>query len=229
MNDVKPEVETQASENQEETTEETTDESESTEEESQDVDYKEELEALQARLEGKEKQLEQAEFTIEKIKKDRKGSSQDDIQKLIEQEIAKRFDSVEKTALQSSAEQLAQSVARNDDEAKLILFHYKNSIISSGDLRSDIENAQILANRKRIQGELEELKRSMSAPKAKSAGGSGTKKSSVEVPKLSPKEASFIQSAGMKWNPKNNRYEGTRVALEYNHDTQSWKSVQLSS
>lgn len=201
-------------------------EEESSEDETNVIDYKAELERIQEEKASKEEQLSKAEHTIENLKRDKRVRP-DEIQKLIEEEISKRFQSVEKTALQSSAQQIASSIASNSDEAALIMYHYQNTIIPSGNLNEDMEVARVIANRKRIQTELEETKRALSSPKPSSASSSSNKKTEKTAPKLSSQEASFIKNANMKWNSKTNRYEGTHVALQLN-DRNEWQSVRLS-
>ena len=66
---------------------------------------------------------------------------------------------MEKRVLSSRAELLAERLAKSSAERELILFHYNNSIISTGNIEEDIDNAFTLANKKKIQGQISELKK----------------------------------------------------------------------
>lgn len=223
----------QEEENIDSDTEETTDEEESSEEESNDVDYKAELEALLADNQKKGEQLGKAEHKIQELKQEAKtgrGPSAAEIEQMVADAVTKQMGGVEKTALKTAAQQMAASMTQNPDEAALILHHYENTIAPTGDLSRDINNAYILANSKRFAAELSEAKRKFQSPKPEKGGGTGHRKANetTTAPKLSAREASFVRSAGMKWNAKMGRYEGKHVALAYDEGSKSWRSTRIN-
>jgi hypothetical protein len=209
---------------------ETATEEQSSEEESGDVNYKAELDALLEHTQKTETQLKQAEHTIEKIKRQPRdlAKTSPDVQKLVSEAVQKEMQGVQKVALKSSAEQMATGMSSNTDEVRLALHHYENTINPSGNLREDMENAFALANRKKVANQLSEMQRTMNAPKKDRGGSSGQRLQRGEAPTLSARDASFVKSAGMTWNPKTSRYEGKFVALQYNHETNAWTSERLS-
>ena len=63
-------------------------------------------------------------------------------------------------------------VAADPHEAQLVRYHYDNSIRQSGDLELDVENARALANKRKVQSQLEEVKASLASRETRSTGSS---------------------------------------------------------
>ena len=78
-------------------------------------------------------------------------------------EVDRKLQESEKRILKTQTASLADSMASSIEERDLILLHYENNIVPSGNIREDLENARALANRKRVKGELSELKKSVSS------------------------------------------------------------------
>lgn len=123
-----------------------------------------------AELEKERKRLEQAEYVIEKTKKENKELKEgkeeipdedldDKLQKMLDAKLDGFKGEVNKVAVDSTIADFAS----NDDEAELIRFHYENSINRTSDVKADIENAKLLANRAKIMSENEELRAALSA------------------------------------------------------------------
>ena len=115
------------------------------------LDYDTELEKERARLGKKIDKERDRRILAEKSK----GLSREDAEKLVEERVAL----AEKRMFRGRAEQLAGQMAGSEAEKDLILLHYDNSIISSGNLEEDMDKAYALANIKRVQGTISELKK----------------------------------------------------------------------
>lgn len=235
MDDINTE-ETQASETQEEhieneSSEETTEETQEETEEGQ-IDYKAELDTLKGVVAKKDEQLNKAGHAIEKAKKEAKESPSvdaDEIAQMVEDKVNERMGTVQKTALRTSAETVAGQFTADEDEIKLIMFHYDETIVPTGNLNEDIANAHALANRKKNVELLSEAKRALlNKGNAGSGGGVGQKKKTSTKPSMSPKEQAMVDGAGMKWNGKTGRFEGEKTALKFDEQTRTWESILLS-
>lgn len=167
----------------------------------EDIDYKTELEVETARRE-------KAEEAIIKLKKKRKESGE--VEPLSETQVGKIVqDSIDRSRLDDVEDYVdtqVELITQNVDEQKLIRFHYDNSVKKSGfskrSIRKDLENAQAIANRKRILKENRELKTSLSQGSASNTGmGSNQSKPRTGKPKLSEADKTFLRQRGK--NPDN--------------------------
>lgn len=129
------------------------------------IDFEAELEKERKRLGSKIDKERAKRLEAEK----NKGITREEVEKITEE----RFSQMEKKVLQSRAELLAERLAKSTAERDLILFHYDNSIISSNNLEEDIDNAYTLANKKKIQGQISELKKAAMSKKNIIVGDSG--------------------------------------------------------
>lgn len=129
------------------------------------IDFEAELEKERQRLGGKIDKERQKRVEAEK----NKGLSREEVEKMIEEKTSQS----EKRILRSRAELLAEKLSKSSAERDLILHHYDNSIISSGNIEEDIDNAFVLANKKRIQGQMSELKQAAMSKKNVIVGNSG--------------------------------------------------------
>lgn len=75
----------------------------------------------------------------------------------------------------SRVDEMLDDVASSEDEKELIKFHLEHTINPSGNLRRDIQDAQLIANRKKLYTENSELKLALKAKGAirNSSVGSG--------------------------------------------------------
>lgn len=115
-----------------------------------EVDHEAELERERVRLGGKVDKERGKRIAAEKAK----GLSREEVTEIVRSENAH----TEKRLQRSHAEELADRIARSDAERDHILHHYDHSIIPSGSLEEDIENAHALANKKRHSSQLSELR-----------------------------------------------------------------------
>lgn len=173
---------------------------------SENIDYK-------AELERTKKQLGQAEHTILKLKseKDKEIEEEDDtVEKETVEEVAKKearkyFVNLSK----QQAENTARSLSTNDDEFNLIMFHYENSLIPTGNIEEDIKTAKLLANRKRIDKDIEQLKRANFSKETRGIdGGEGGQKQPIdgEEPQLSDQDKKILR--GFTWDAKRKGWIG---------------------
>ena len=177
---------------------------EGTDKEPETIDYK-------AELEKSRKQLGQAEHLILQLKskKDKEAEEDDEeetstldekrVEEIAERKAAKMFIGLS----ESQAKNYARSISVNEDEAELILFHYKNSISPTGDIERDIKRAKLIANEARIDKDLEQARRAALSKNLKeTGGGEGGQKQPVEEgpPALSPEDQKVLQ--GFTWDAK---------------------------
>lgn len=130
----------------------------------------------------------------------RNSPDPDETRKIAREEASKILRGVN----QGQVKTLARSLSRNEDEYNLIMFHYENSIVLTGNLQEDLENAQVLANKKRIRKELDEVQRTIQSKKDEGGGeGAGQKEQAgAPPPKLTPENQKLIQRMRAKWDPK---------------------------
>jgi len=181
--------------------EEETPEDTEVEEPSEDIDYTAELEKVKTQL-GK------AEHRIVELKKDKKKVEEDDdfdepvSKNELRDIIREEMQPLKKDMNRNRAQEQAQSVSQNTAERELIMFHYENSIVLTGNVEVDIENAQALANRGRMKKQLSEAHRALRSNAMKGKGAeSGQKKDPVALePKLSPENTKLLRIANAKWD-----------------------------
>lgn len=168
-------------------------------------DYKAEYEKALKEKQEREEQLKKAEFTIEKLKSSESPAV--DIEKL-KQEIAEGFkkeiDTIKTTVTASIFEDEILRLSSNPDEAKLIRFHYENSIAKSGydrsSIQKDLNNARTLANKPKTDAKIEEVKKSfVSGATMGSSGGSGQQpEKRFDDGKYSAQELQWAQTAAQR-------------------------------
>ena len=170
MDEIKQEEEASNSEENtdeiESETEEPAVETEDTEEGSnavEEVDFETELEKERTRL-GEKIDKERDK----RIKAERNSIPREEVEKLIDEKVGQ----VRKDLVQERAELIAEKLAKTPAEKELILLHYRNRIIPTGNLEEDMQMAQALANRKTKDAKISELESSLKSKKTTSKGGS---------------------------------------------------------
>ena len=170
------------------------------------IDYK-------AELEKTKKQLGQAEHTILKLKseEDKETEEENDaaeketVEEIAKKEARKYFVNLSKR----QAENFAHSLSANDDEFNLIIFHYENSLVLTGNVEEDINTAKLLANRKRIAKDMEQLRRAALSQETRGTdGGEGGQKQPIDgaEPKLSEGDKKILR--GFTWDAKRKGWIG---------------------
>jgi len=115
-----------------------------------------------------------------------KKSDVETIQKIAKEaaneDLGKKIDTLMETFTGSQVDQLVSQMTENVSERELIKMHYKNSIKPTGDLKEDLKNARLLANKAFIFNEglkegqensREDVIASFSTPKTATRGGKG--------------------------------------------------------
>ena len=114
-----------------------------------------------------------------RIKAQKDSLSRAEAEKLISEKVGE----VQKTMLRERAELIAERLAKSPAEKELIMLHYDNSIIPSGNLQEDIENAHAIANRKQTKSRISELETTLKSKKTTQSGGSDAGQPIEQKPK----------------------------------------------
>ena len=162
----------------------------------QDVDYKAELERLQAENAEKDKRIDRAERAVVRLKKesgDTEIELEETINKLVDEKVATIRTEVQSNNLKREIE----NQSSNPDEAELIRYHLDNSVKSTGDVVQDVLNAKAIANRARSQKVYEEVERAANAAEADKATTAGEK---PQKPKsnMSAADREFLRKYGVE-------------------------------
>ena len=128
----------------------------------QPIDHETELQKERERLGKKIDKERDKRVAAEKAK----GLSREDAEKLVGDKMA----DFEKKMFKERAVLLAERLASSPAERDLIMLHYDNSIIPSGNIEEDIDKAFALANRKKIQGTIFELKKANKSKETRLGG-----------------------------------------------------------
>ncbi len=123
-----------------------------------------------------------------------KGLSPEEVQTLVKEETAKAVKGFQRSSIEDRAEQLASS----DDERKLILHHYDHSIIPTGNLREDLENAYALANKNKTNARITELQRAaVSKRNRQSSSDAGQQVKPKQSPEVTAEDREMAKFAGV--------------------------------
>lgn len=169
------------------------------------IDYAAELEKAQA-------QLSQAEHTIidlrrKKPEQKEEGSVDEDaVDEKIKAGLSEGLSQIQQQLASTAIASTLAGMSSDPDERKLIMFHYNNSIKQTGitpeSIVQDLENAQILANRRKLLRENTEIKRAITTQNTISNGGRGSNQDKEEVqeqgPKLTAAEIALLARRGLK-------------------------------
>lgn len=129
------------------------------------IDFEAELEKERQRLGKKIDKERDKRLEAER----NKGITREEAEKIADERVSQ----MEKKVFRNRAELLAERLAKSSAERDLILHYYDNSIISTGNIEEDIDNAYTLANKKKVQGQISELKKAAQSKKTIIVGDSG--------------------------------------------------------
>lgn len=175
-----------------------------------DIDYAAELQKEIARGKEKDKELSQAQHTIVGLKRKNKEQSDDsyeeesddtpqpltveDLNEALDKRDQKLIGQTHVVAVRS----LIKAQTRNDDEAKLALHHYENSIVKTGDDEADVQKAILLANGARFQNIMAEVRLSKESKDSKgNSSGTGQKRQQKKEIKITPEEQEFADATNL--------------------------------
>lgn len=148
--------------------------------------HKQELKKVQERL-GSKLDQERAR----RIEAEKRNPSQDEI----DRKIKLGLEAMRKEMFSNRAEELAKSLATSDAERDLILHHYRNTIVGSGNIDQDIESAYLLANKNKMKATINELRKANASKISRggtSDAGQPPKRPEAKV-QLSADEQSLLQ------------------------------------
>lgn len=157
----------------------------------EDFDFKTELEKERERL-GRKIAAERSKRNAEK---NAKGATLEQVQKMVDDRVS----IAEKRVLRSRAEELADRLAKTDAERELILHHFDHSIVPSGSLEDDIENAYALANRRKFKQTISELKAAARSKQNRigSSGAGAPAAPAKKLPKYTQEDVDGAKFAGV--------------------------------
>ena len=121
------------------------------------------------------------------------------------------------------AENYARTLARSEDELKVVMWHYRFGIQRTGNIHEDIENAHLLANKGKLKKVYSEMQRAQDA-KPPIGGGSGQKVPAKSIPEMPKDQVQILKKRGFSLNPKNGRWEAKFTAYRFDRTTDSWIS-----
>lgn len=140
----------------------------------EEVDFDTELEKERKRLGLKiDKEREK------RIAAEKNSLSREEAEKLIDEKVGQ----VRKDLVQERAELIAERLAKTPAQKELILLHYRNRIIPSGNLEEDMRMALALANRNTTDAKISELESTLKSKKTTSKGGSDAGQPVEQKPK----------------------------------------------
>ena len=157
----------------------------------EDIDFTAELEKERARL-------------GQKIDKERKrrieaenqiGISREEVEQIVDERTA----ITEKRLIRERASIIAERLSKTIAERDLTLFHYDNSVILTGNVEEDIEKAHAIANRKKVKGEISELKKANQSKQniRFESSGAGAPTEIKKAPKYSQEDIDGAKFAGV--------------------------------
>jgi hypothetical protein len=185
------------------------------------IDYEAERKELRDRVAKAEKASADIAFKLREEK--RKASSGDHIDTPIDtdedrpltarefqQLMAEERQATQKILQEGKIAELASAIASSPAEAELIKEIHKSRIFPSHlTIQEQVEESYIIANRKKILGENNELKRALRAKNNVSSNSATTHQDPIpsHEPKLSAGDKQALLGAGFTWNAISRRFE----------------------
>lgn len=211
------EAEAKAEAEAEATDEQTTEEKAEAEAKAKATEESKQLEAqLQKEKEAREKAEKaaaDANFKLrEKQRKVAEAGEEDEggEKPLTRAEVQAMMDSNNKVAQEEEMKAIVAQMTDDDKERELVLLTHKNrSYPSHLSLKEQLDEAYLVANKDKIQGQNQELMRALAGKKNASTDGSQTYHDSPRgsEPSLAPADKAELASQGWKWNGKSKRHE----------------------
>ena len=178
----------------------------------QDIDFKKELENLEANKPPKRSEKEKAKFTMEKILErfpDIKEEPLDEDEKVSALEVK---------LLRNQVEGIIRANSKTEDEVRYKMHFYDHRIIKTGNIHDDADNAEWLANKARTRNALIEMRRK---PEGHQGSGAGQRPSLNAAPELPPADVKKLTELGLK-QVAPDKWEGTKAVLQYNKAAKKW-------
>lgn len=170
-----------ADENEEivdQTTTQTADEETNTEIEAEGIDYEKEFETAVENFDRAEKNR---EGYLKRKGTEEEETTQPDVSALVAEELKRQLPKLQASLVEDNVESVLADIALNDAEAKLIRFHFENSVGLNGTIRERLENAKLIANKKTILKTQKEMAVALQNRQGISNSGQGTSTEGMEV------------------------------------------------
>lgn len=179
------------------------------------VDHEAELKAERERREKAEKALAHQRIKDKREKPEESIEGEDDEDKpLTKRELAeilaKSNQDVEKRFMATQIKEIAKNISSSPIEAELIVEIHKNRTWPSHlSLEEQLEESQLIANKKTLKGTISEITRAARGKAGVNTNPAGTHMDAPKAgePKLARDEALVISQNGLKWNGVTRRYE----------------------
>ncbi len=165
------------------------------------IDYKAEYEAEKTRREGAEQTI------IDNKRKAKAAPDDEELDATIDEKVDRKVNEKLAERVSDEIDSVLSELSDNPDEREFIKFHYQHTIQKTGfsrtAIRSDLQNAQVLANRKKIDSENRELRESL---RSKNTTGSGTGMGTNQdrpapvvekAPQRTPQEMAILERRGI--------------------------------
>lgn len=204
-------------------------------------DFDGELTELQKQQDNRRSPLEKAQFSLRKVLeqvtelggdpykilgveppkegKDKKEDgekvtmSNEEMQAEIKRQVDEEIGKVRNEFGQAEIDSRVSKLVKSESEGKVVKFHLENTLRSSGNIDTDVENAYILANKARFKKTFEELVRKADSKDSTTKGeGAGEKDGEVQEPNVSTKEREYAKKRGLVWDPQANSGKGGFVS-----------------
>lgn len=171
--------------------------------ESDEIDYKSELERVQSERENYKQGMLNAKSKLKEKKEkspDEPALDEERLVNLVNKAVDQRTEQLILDRDDDKVDAEIASLTDNPDERDLIKFHYKNSVNRSGTsltaIREDLENAQLIANKKLLKKENRELKEALKSRATVGNSGYGSSHRRVEEkvdPRLSDEDLALLK------------------------------------
>lgn len=169
-------------------------------------EHAKELARLKQESESKDKKIADLSYKVREQKREEKKEETQDTSNFVTKEDLVAH---ERRILSVQVDTEISKVADSESEAQLIKYHLENSVNSSGNITEDVENAKLLANKRKIFQENKMAKKEAISNQNKGTGSnSSQKKQTKQEPKLSDTDKKAITMGNLKFNPDTGRYEG---------------------
>lgn len=176
------------------------------------IDYEAELAKERSAREKAEQALAEKRFNSSKKKREEEHDVEDDTEEEkpltasdLQSILIRERQATQKEFQRTRAEEIAKTYAKSDGERNLILEIHKNRTFPAHlSLEDQIEESFLIANRKRIIGENNELKRALRSKDGVNRDATGTYHEPMRspAPKLSEADRASYDKAGFKYDSK---------------------------
>lgn len=200
-------------------------------------EHEAELALERKRREITEKAAADLAFKLREERRQKAGENEDDDKPLtvgqLQGALALERELTRKELQSGLIAEKVRKLARNETEANLIIEIHKNRSFPEGlSLDEQIEEAFVIANRKSIIAQNEELRRALRGKENVSDNSAGTHRDSLplEEPRISSNDVQALKAAGFAWDGKSGLYvktlKGGKKIMTYNPKTKARQVIE---